>query len=1478
MILSVAFSIVINIPSVQDRLTKEGFSKLEEMFGNKLSFTDVKLRLFSRVQFEELLILDQQNDTLIYAKKFDGKLPGIMRKLIVDPTTPVRISKLHMNEAYIRLYNDSTSVINLKFIPDTVKAKRNPEKEPEPLFIDKVIIENSRVEITQHEAGLKEEGINLKNLVFNNFNLKVSDLKALADTVNLEVDYLSFIEQSGFHVTELNSKLHITNKRMYFSEISIKSPYSDLKFDYVKYDFNDFVDFSQGGLLDKVNIRINCISSTLNSLDISYFAPVFKGMDNELKMSGKFYGKIANLNARQFDLSYGENTHLSGQFDIIGLPDSKNTFLIFDSKKFVTTSGDMLNFQLPKNKRINLPDAFNSITDITYKGNFTGFFQDFVSYGTFQTNMGNGTLDILFRPDTLNTVSFAGELVTEKFNVGELAGLPDVMGNAKLDLKIDGYGTVDEGFSVDLSGAINDFEINQYTYNAINVDGNFAQKKFNGKLSVDDPNLKMNFDGLFDLSSEIWTYNFTANVLNANLYTLNINKKDPNYAASFLLKANLTGNSIDSINGDVKLLNSLFAKTDAQIQVYDLGIEIKNDSLSNSLSIHSDFLDGEIKGHYLLSQLHSEYLHLLNNYLPSLHLLKTNTELLSSSDFSYSINFKNSYPLFEFFLPEYSLSPRTYVSGRLQRSEFQSAEFHLESPEILFNKSELTDVTINSQGDSKALNIDFGCKEFDLSKRITLENFTLLSTLDSNTIDFSTRWINWDSTLNKGNFGGNIALLNDPGKHISANVRIDTSVLVIEDSLWTVAPFTVNYDSSFLYVDNFNIVHNNEFVKINGELSNSGSDSLVFDFNDFNFSNLNYLTRSKTFRFGGILNGNAKMRGIQRPLFLSSISIKNLELNNELIGDTYVESKWNNDKESIQINSDVFRGQLRTLSIVGDIYPSRNSEINLVMNFDKFRLGFINPYLNTVFSDIQGLATGLVSLTGIPKEPKLNGNINLQKAALTVDYLQTRYNFTSEVAITNNNIVFDQAKLYDKNLNSAMLNGIIKTEYLKNFSLNLSLQPQNFLCLDTDIDDNQAFYGEAYTTGLVRIQGPTSSLKFNISATTEPGTRFSIPLSGSEELSEFGFIKMISSDTMKVEVEEEEYKANISGMQLDFDLNVTPDAEVKIIFDPTLGDEITARGHGDLRIAINSLGDFRMLGDYVIEDGDYLFTMKDILFNRKFKVLQGSNLSWTGDPVNADVNINTYYRTKARIGDLVLEDSASTYRHSVDCKLGISGKLKEPEITYGIELPFAEQSEKDKLSAAILSDEELGKQFLSLLVLSKFLPRNQENSGFQNSGIAEVNASELLSNQLSNWLSQISDEFDIGVNYRPGTELSSQELELALSTQLLNDRLSINGSIDMKTNAEAEQARNIPNLDLDYKITRNGKIRARAYNRATDNQIADIADYTQGIGVFYTEEFDKFSEIGENYRNKRKSRKKNKTAKTIEAEGVNREEETTKEE
>jgi hypothetical protein len=326
-------------------------------------------------------------------------------------------------------------------------------------------------------------------------------------------------------------------------------------------------------------------------------------------------------------------------------------------------------------------------------------------------------------------------------------------------------------------------------------------------------------------------------------------------------------------------------------------------------------------------------------------------------------------------------------------------------------------------------------------------------------------------------------------------------------------------------------------------------------------------------------------------------------------------------------------------------------------------------------------------------------------------------------------------------------------------------------------------------------------------------------------------------------------------MEINFDLEVTPEAEVQLIFDSKAGDVMKGTGKGNLNISLDKKGELKIYGDYFVEDGDYLFTLKNI-FNKKFVVQNGGKISFNGDVKDADIDIKAVYKLKASLYEIMpgmFPESKLKEKIPVECNLYLSGNLFNPAVVFDIYLPTADEETRAYLKSMIKSDEEMSRQFIFLLVMNSFYADPSAGTALSTANISSatvgVTTFEMLSNQVSNWLSQISNDIDIGVNYRPGSTAipNSQEVQVALSTQLLNDKVKINGNFDYGGSQSASPTPSGNNslsgaFDVEVNIT--DKILFKVFNRSNDNfYINNGVQYTQGVGLFFRQDFNKFRDL-----------------------------------
>ncbi|MCL1821956.1 MAG: translocation/assembly module TamB, partial [Prolixibacteraceae bacterium] len=264
----------------------------------------------------------------------------------------------------------------------------------------------------------------------------------------------------------------------------------------------------------------------------------------------------------------------------------------------------------------------------------------------------------------------------------------------------------------------------------------------------------------------------------------------------------------------------------------------------------------------------------------------------------------------------------------------------------------------------------------------------------------------------------------------------------------------------------------------------------------------------------------------------------------------------------------------------------------------------------------------------------------------------------------------------------------------------------------------------------------------------------------------------------------------------------------------------------------------------------YLFTLQSV-FDRRFTVEPGGSIAWSGDPGNAVIDLSAVYKTKASLSDLFASNDNTnidyTQRIPVECKIILINELVNPTINFDVVFPTVEDRIREEVKQYFSTQEDLNRQMLSLLLLGRFYtPEYLRGVYSASNSYLENTASNLLTNQLSNFLSGLIQDVDIGVNYRRATDMTNEEIELALSTQIFNDRVTINGNIGNNANPNAvNNSEIVGDFEVNVKLTRNGKLQLKAYNRANNNLIYETAPYTQGIGISYKEDY---ITVGELYR------------------------------
>ncbi|MBS0009979.1 MAG: translocation/assembly module TamB domain-containing protein, partial [Bacteroidales bacterium] len=923
-------------------------------------------------------------------------------------------------------------------------------------------------------------------------------------------------------------------------------------------------------------------------------------------------------------------------------------------------------------------------------GNFTGFTSDFVTYGILNTGLGSLSTDILFRPDTSNTFFYKGSLQANSVGLGKVLDREDILGSLTARMDVEGTSTSFKNFRADIEATIESLEFMDYTYRDIEINGLVTEKIWDGAISSATEDLKMDLLGRFDLTGDSPQVDFSLNLLEADLHKLNIDPTDSLSTLSMLLTASFTGNSINNITGDIRILNSRLSRNGDYFDLYDCSLSAYNiDSSNLGLKLRTDYLEADIKGKYDLSSIVPDIKLAGASVFPSLISKQADT-YSGKNDFSYEIRFKNTDRVNEFLETGFLLAPGFKLTGQVKPGKNISVT--AAGDYAVYKQNSLEELSINCIIADTSMVLDIYSGKLNLLNRLNLEELNINS--ESNIDDFNIN-INWDNSgkiRNQGAFTAEGKFSIPDSIHTRLDMEVIPAVITINDKNWQVDRSKLTIDSNSVNIDRFMISRGDVFFLVDGKLSENPLDSINIRFNDLNLAGMNKLERTQNaedsketeFLLEGMLKGIILLTDVYRnPLFETDILIENFKLNDHEHGDIKILSVWDNTEKEAEISLSNNKDGKNTFSVDGAYDPQRKY-LSLMALVDEMPLDILNLFLKSFASDVNGLGSGKVELISDQGKMSLQGSVMAEQASMTIDYLQSTFSFSDSISFHDNKLVFNKIQLSDNKNNKAVINGYVSNSNFKDWYVDLRIDADNILVMDTRQKDNSLFYGTAYASGVITIGGPASKLAFNISAQTQRNTRMFIPLRSGEEISDYTFIRFREDGAEKDKDSPLSLPAlnNVSTktIALNFELVVTPDAEIQLVFDSKLGDVMRARGAGTLNMSLNEDGDFTIFGDYVIDEGEYQLTLGNI-FNKRFIVEDGGTISWNGDIMNANVDARAIYKLKASLEDL-FQDEAYAARIPVELHLNMSGQLINPVISFDIYLPTADESMRTDLRAA----------------------------------------------------------------------------------------------------------------------------------------------------------------------------------------------------
>jgi autotransporter translocation and assembly factor TamB len=1435
--------LVLQYKPVQTWAAKKAATYFSKEWKTKVSIGGLYLKPFSAVVLDSLYVLDQQKDTLASIPKLTVELNGFSL-LTSMKNRKLDFSRIQLDNGsfYLKKLNDSTS--NLDFIidyfnkPDTTHHKNKPWT----LVFERSVINNFHFRFKNLVRNAPTASrVNFDDIDVNHFSVEVLGMDLVHHVFKGDVRHLTLQEKSGFYLKDFNALATIDTNQILAQKLHIVTPHSNLK-DYLRMRFSHFGDIGDN-FEHKVMMDANFKSSEISSADIAYFTSSLNKTQFNLGIDGHVKGLVSNLKATHLTVTAGQATYLSGNFSLKGLPDWDNTFLELNFDQLATNKKDLdyLYNQFTGTNNRSVPAIAGKFGNINFKGRFTGFQNDFVAYGTFKTALGRFDPDVNLKISKAGVPSYSGKISTTNFDLGTLLDQSDI-GRTTFIANIQGSGGELKNLNGKIGSRISYFTYKNYSYKNLLVNGTVNKKVFNGNININDNNIKLDLKGSADLNPARPVYNLTAKVADARLNTIHLLKDTITVSAQ--LNTQFSGSNLRNVVGKIQLSPVRVVDPRHNYVVDSLILSAQGSGRDRLIQLQSEVADGSIRGNYDLASLPSYFKTIVKKYIPS---LKTSITPFKNQQFDFSLKIKKIDPLLVFFAPDLQIPDEGNFVGQFN-SEDQTATLNGYVKTIQYGGTVLHDLILDESTNNDFMNLNVSLSKVDLSRNLYIKNINIANTLKKDSLNFNVKLSDKDATNQLDLYG-----LVEFGRDTTAKLKLLPSDVILEHERWKIQEqVRIRLLDNKTQVSGFELSNGTQKVGINGFISDNPEDQLKVEFDQFNMATFNQLTRPSGVELLGRLNGDVILSGITKtPAADAHLGIDSLTMNQTLVGDVKLVTSLDNDRKQLNTRLNIMNRGLETMNVTGvyNLGKEADSNLDFDVKMNQTEAIIFAPFVKDLVSNLKGTISTDLKMTGSASDPQLNGKVRLNNTSLTVNYLKTNYTLNDELTVDKSVIKINKLVLKDVRGNEATANGTVDLANLSNPDIEVTVNARNFMALNTTFKDNHLYYGVAYGTGTFSFKGPTDNMNIDIKASTEDGTVFNIPLNTSSTASDYDFIRFVShKDTAKVIEQPNAFK----GITLNLELRVDEKTLVKIATDYG---RLEGRGvANNLKLNINSLGDFDMLGDFLISSGKFEFTAKDFI-SKNFTVDQGGTIRWTGNPGNADINLKAIYEVRTDVANLYqaagLQLPSGNQQKLVQAELILTNTLLQPKIDFDFTFP-TDPSIKDDLATYLNDESNRNQQALSLIIRRQFATGTGSNLTNQVAQTAEQALSEFAFNKLNTFISQ-SNIKNVDINIRSTSDASA-------TLRFFNDRLILNGSLystNGTNNLFGANSSSFFNADInnftkdfevDYLIRKDGRLRGRysyrALNSTTLNSINTLdVQYVNGVGLVYQRDFDTFGEF-----------------------------------
>lgn len=1439
---------------VQTQISQYLATELGKELGVEVKLSGIEVDFLRNFHLEGVLIRDLYKDTLLYGKTVDFRIQDW------DFTrNQFDVVDVDLFGLYFRMGNyDNEARFNYEYIfTDTTEDRSKPKLRLKgsdiQLYDCKYVYFSGTNTYRDNIAGEFNPGY----LKYFNVNSEIEALDIIPDKgIKIQVDQLSAMDRTGQNMEDIHTKLSIDGPNLYFEELLMVTGESRINGQLTIQE----IPGATGSYFDKFEYRFKTKNARIAFQDLGFYAPYLKTHPGDFKVSVQTSGPLSDIHAKGVELTSDYGTKLRFDYQGTGIPNIPKLEQKINFKESTISRKDIARFF----KEESWSDEIIAFGDIKLKG------QTFIPHGSYihngylSTELGAiaGSVEVDYSNlDSTLPLRFDGQIT--QVNAGHWLNidypLKGASGDVQLELDVLDWQSNSYFNSDNLGFVFNNRSLHNQQLTAEVIQGVWS---LNWVADNDYIGVNANVAGnnLFQTDQ---TLEMKGDIRRLDLFKLGVDSTTSRYSGEFELT--LSGNDWDNYKGNLGVHFARLIRANSEFQLQH---QIITRPDLDFIGFKGDWLDGTITGPLKISNTQKWIQQIAHSMAPE--RFSEVTDVITDSVYL-DLHLPQTAWIEEFFVPGLYLGPLAIKGNYFARNnttDIQIGPLSLEYGKVYMEKALLKlekprkNGFVRSSFSSQYVLIENTLYDtLSLSAEVYNGGFQIATKLHDKSQRYSFRM--------KGN--GSI-------QKKTANLYFTETQLKIYDQIWNLdRQARVNFGQSSVSIQDFLLADESHFVQIEGNISDFDSDTL-----HLGFGNITPLILTPFFPFhtfdsvGFQSSGSIDFCSLtDEPQFFGDLKINNISYQRQNFGSLHASLSQTNRIGNVQFNALLREGPMDNTSFSGAVQFKKGKDPNLsIIGTVPYgsKLAVIGPFLEGIVTlDSNALFGADMRLTGSIYEPLVKGLLRTNEFRIGIDYLGTKYKTGGNFKITKSGLsTFRPLKFTDPATgNFAWLKLAVSHDNYKDFALDLRLDSiKNLRVLQTTEEMNDIFYGDAWADGSAHIYGLFSEIDMDIQLRTRENTKVAIQYPEIQENNIVGSVvfkdKSEKKNTLKDNQNKETDESDALG-QITLDIEANPNADVEFVIDKQLGDIISGKGNGALKLVYGRDENLYLYGRYVIDEGDYTFSLPGINLLKKITLKEGGDIRWDGDPFNAVVNLSGAFEKKISPSTLMIStgNTGASYPATKFVSiLNMEGNLFSPQISFDLLAPDlnsttgASASEVNSVLQRIRSNkDETTRQSIALLLFGNFLPPSFAGAAaptagtFSSAGFAGNSISTLASNVVNDLFGKYGIPTRIQVNIddvRNSTGTSNTQL-FVNSEWFLSDRLRLDLNYD-PTVAVLVNSVAVPlNFNLEYK-TSDENWRLKAFSRSnnlileqnTGTTTNGVSGNTLGTGVLYRREFDTF--------------------------------------